>query len=206
MPDDYEPHEQELAYHQAGHAVIAYEQFGSDATASLTLSPNEDYLGAHTRTIALTAMYEMLCTFTDGGIATLIRQAEADGDSYYADWNNDQIETESERLDHQCDLIIDTCIAGYVATEIFCGIPNIDWINDDWGLATVYAERMGRDTEAMPFFGTPDFHPYFTSRWVIVNEILDGKYRQAIEALAARLMVHKTIPGDQVSQIITRNL
>jgi hypothetical protein len=197
------------AHHEAGHAVLAYEAIGPGATESLSIVPGSDYLGVHVRSDAFQAKVQELTEFVDGGVVRLMDMAEAEGDyTTYAGWDDDKMDAETERLNHRCDLVVDFCIAGHIAEEVFREIPNDTHRDDDWEVALNWAAKLHRCETVYDFEGRGDTDctRYFDSRWKAVSELLDGKYRQAVEVLVERLLEKKTISGAKVTRIITASL
>jgi hypothetical protein len=188
------------AHHEAGHAVLAYESIGAEATESLSIVPGSDYLGVHVNSDAFQAKVQQLMDFVEGGVVGLRAEDEAEGDPTYNDWDDDQINAEAARLEHECDLRVDVCLAGRVAEKVFCRIPNDTTPDSDWWLAKEWASKLGRCPAVADVM---DCQPYFDSRRKTVSELLDGKYRKAVEALAEQLLVNKTISGAKVTRIIT---
>jgi len=221
MPDEIKPIEREVAYHESGHAVVAYELFGIGAThktrhavealgvvvkelldGELTIAPDADYLGQHTNSTVFKALNDKLILYADRGIVGVIVEAEEQGDTTYDDWGNDQVDKEGERLNRLCDLTVDVFIAGHLAEEVFRDIPN-DPTSDDWKAARNIASRLDRGTDIA---GEYDLTSYFNGRRVVVKELLDGKYRHAVEALVEQLLEKKTLTGAEVAGTIENNL
>jgi ATP-dependent Zn protease len=209
MPDD----EKTTAYHEAGHAVMAYDLFGSGASAELSILPDADCLGAHSNSPEFEALVHKLVIFAKpdvGGMFGVILQADKDwweandlatdwgGDPTYDGWDDDQVDVEEIRLNHQCDQMIALFIAGHAAEEVFCDIPN-DPTSDDWDKAKDFAVRLGRGTDIA---GEYDLTSYFSNQRRVVKELLDSKYRHAVEALVGQLLEKKTLTGTEVSKTI----
>jgi len=194
MPD----HQKITAYHEAGHAVLAYEQLGSAAITSLTIVPNSNYLERYLASAVIATHLETLAIFTEWGVFALREKAEAEGDTRYAgfDWND--MDDEGDRLNRQCDLQVEVCLAGHVAEEVFCDVTNDTVTDEDWETAKNFAIRFLR--------GDEDKAGYFAARWKTVTELLAGKYRNAIETLVEHLLSKKTLTSDQITRIITAEL
>jgi hypothetical protein len=192
--------ENRTAHHEAGHAVLAYESIDVGAIESVSIVSGSDYLGAHVNSDAFQAKVQTLMDFVEGGVVGVMAKAEAEGEPTYDDWDDDQINAEAARLQHECDLRVDVCLAGHVAEEVFCGIPNDITTDSDWLLAKEWASKLGRCPLVADVM---DCQPYFDSRWKTVSELLDGKYREAVEALAEQLLVKKTISGAKATRIIS---
>jgi hypothetical protein len=203
MADEVGPTEQGTAYHEAGHAVLAHHLFGSGAIAELTITPDEDYLGAMTRSPEYQELRKKLITYAEGGIAGVLMEAWNEGDPTYDGWDDDQVDEEGPRLYHLCDLLISVCIAGHVAEELFSGTPNQTTEDSDWREAKDLAASLMRcehTTEGADCSG------YFDVAWGVTKHIMREKYVAAIFALVGQLLEKKTLTGAEVAETIESNL
>ena len=215
MADEVGPTEQGTAYHEAGHAVLAHHLFGSGAVAELTITPDEDYLGAMTRSPEYLELRKKLITYAEGGIAGVILQADKDwweandlatdwgGDPTYDGWDDDQVDEEGQRLYHLCDLLINVCIAGHVAEELFSGTPNQTTEDSDWREAKDLATSLMRCERTAE---GDDCSHYFDVAWGVTKHIMREKYIAAIYALVGQLLEKKTLTGAEVSETIESNM